>query len=248
MTSRAEKAANIHEFMCDDPGFGYDWDERWGGPDTVEVEGVTLNVGDYDCSSSTITAWRKALEGTPYEGSLDAATYTGNMRSVFVGSGLFDWVDVSEAERGDLYLNETHHVAMCQGDGMLSEFSGNEHGGVYGGERGDQTGWESHVQGYYWYPWDGCLKYNGAADTDDDESEETEMQAIYRPDGKDYMVWFDGTTLHALDNPYEMEAVQNFYRECTGKEIPVFEFGTEEAPWGHRFEDAVQHGFSQAHM
>lgn len=71
---------------------------------------------------------------------------------------------------------------------------------------------------------------------------EDEMQGIYKPDGKGYMVWFDGTNLHALDNPDEMEAVQKFYRECTGKEIPVFEFGSPEAPWGHRFEDAVAHG------
>ena len=74
------------------------------------------------------------------------------------------------------------------------------------------------------------------------------MQAIYKPDGKDYMVWFDGSDLHALDDPYEMEAIQEFYRKCTGKEIPVFEFGTPEAPWAHRFEDAVQHKFSQPHI
>ena len=158
------KAAAIHRFMCDHPGFGYSWAERYGGPETVEVEGATINVGDYDCSSSTITAWRKAVEGTPYAGSLDGATYTGNMRSVFVGSGLFEWVPVEQAQIGDLYLNEQCHVAMCQGDGTLSEFSGNEFGGAYGGQRGDQTGWESHVCGWYSYPWDGCLHYNGKAD------------------------------------------------------------------------------------
>ena len=164
--SLRDKAAAIHRYMCIDPGFGYDWAERWGGPVTVQVEGVTLNVGDYDCSSSTITAWRKAIEGTDYEGCLDGATYTGNMRSVFCGSGLFDWVSVDEAQPGDLYLNEACHVAMCQPNGQLSEFSGNEWGGVYGGQRGDQTGWESHICDYYWYPWDGCLRYNGKADDD----------------------------------------------------------------------------------
>lgn len=82
----------------------------------------------------------------------------------------------------------------------------------------------------------------------DCESEDDCMQAIYRPDGKDYMVWYDGVNLHALCDPYEMEAVQKFYKAMTGKEIPVFEFGTEEAPWAHRFEDAVQHGFNQKHM
>jgi len=165
-----DKAAAIHRYMCLDPGFGYDWSERWGGPVTVQVEGVTLNVGDYDCSSSTITAWRKAVEGTPYEGRFDGATYTGNMRDVFLASGLFDWVGCDEAQPGDLYLNEECHVAMCQPGGQLSEFSGNEWGGVYGGERGDQTGWESHICGYYWYPWDGCLHYNGRYESEDDVS------------------------------------------------------------------------------
>ena len=186
MGSRREKAANIHRFMCDHPGFGYSWEERYGGPDQVAVEGVALNVGDYDCSSSTITAWRKALEGTSYAGSLDGATYTGNMRRVFVNSGLFDWVPVENAEPGDLYLNESNHVAMCQPDGTLSEFSSNEYGGCYGGERGDQTGWESHVTGYYSYPWDGCLKYNGVAD------EEEDMYDVFVPSA--------GAPIHRLFN------------------------------------------------
>ena len=77
---------------------------------------------------------------------------------------------------------------------------------------------------------------------------EDDMQAIYQPDDKGYMVWYDGTNLHALDNPDEMKAIQMFYKEATGREIPVFAFGTETAPWAHRFEDAVQHGFSQPHM
>ena len=85
------------------------------------------------------------------------------MRDVFVGSGLFDvWdTDSTSACRGDLYLNDNGHVAMCQDGGddgvygydCLSEFSINEYGDVYGGQTGDQTSWESHIQGYYDYPW-----------------------------------------------------------------------------------------------
>ena len=81
--------------MCEDSGFGYSWGERYGNsadPVTYTIEGrkYTINRGDYDCSSSVCTAWQKALEGTKYEGRLDGATFTGNMRSVFVNSGLFD--------------------------------------------------------------------------------------------------------------------------------------------------------------
>lgn len=171
MTACNIVARDIHKRMCNDQRFGYSWAERWGaGKETWNVDGrrVIIGVGDYDCSSSTITAWRLALVGTKYEGALDAATYTGNMRSVFVGSGLFEWKPMSFlAAPGDLYLNETNHVAMCQTQtpDILSEFSSNEYGGAYGGQRGDQTGWESHITGYYDYPWNGILHYNGKADT-----------------------------------------------------------------------------------
>lgn len=172
----ANIAAQIHANMCDHPGFGYDWGERYGGPETVtwNIEGrnYTLQVGDYDCSSSVITAWQKALEGTDHQGALNGATYTGNARAVFEHSGLFysSWED---AKRGDVYLNDVHHMAMCQDGGndgvygydALSEFCINENGDVWGGERGDQTGYESYVHGFYeyWAGWDPTLHYNGGA-------------------------------------------------------------------------------------
>ena len=61
---------------------------------------------------------------------------------------------------------------MCQDGGSdgvlgydaLSEFSINEFGDVYGGQVGDQTGNESHITGFYNYPWNCTLHYNGAAD------------------------------------------------------------------------------------
>lgn len=180
-------AADIHKRMCDDPGFGYSWAERWGAyPTKWTVDGrtFTIDVGDYDCSSSTITAWRKALAGTKYAHMLDGATFTGNMRQVFLASGLFEWKPVGSAKRGDLYLNEACHVAMCQGGGMLSEFSSSETGGIYG-QRGDQTGWESHVTNYYSYPWDGVLHYNGKLDKEEDVSDAYDfMTAKVDPTGR----------------------------------------------------------------
>lgn len=179
MPKCAEVAAQIHARMCEDPGFGYSWGERYGDPNdkvTWKIDGrnYTINRGDYDCSSSVCTAWQKALEGTKYEGKLNGATYTGNMRSVFVNSGLFDvWnTATTEARRGDVYLNDDCHTAMCQDSGKdgvfgydaLSEFSINEFGEVYGGKRGDQTGNESHINAFYEYPWYCTLHYNGKAD------------------------------------------------------------------------------------
>ena len=183
MRNCADIAAQIHANMCDDNGFGYSWGERYGtDSDTVtwNINGqdYCLDRGDYDCSSSVITAWKKALEGTEYEGVLDGAGYTGNMRSVFSNSGLFDVWDTSstQATRGDVYLNDSYHTAMCQDGGSdgvygydaLSEFCINENGTVYGGQRGDQTGNEAYIHGYYDYPWNCTLHYNGAADSEED--------------------------------------------------------------------------------
>jgi hypothetical protein len=167
---RGQVAADIHKRMVNDDRFGYSWEERWGAnKETWTVDGVTfpIKVGDYDCSSSCIEAWADALYGTKYADMIRKATYTGNMRDVFVGTGLFEWKPISFiASPGDLYLNESDHVAMCQRQvpDELSEFSLSETGGTTG-KRGDQTGHEAAVNPYYDYPWDGILHYNGKADT-----------------------------------------------------------------------------------
>lgn len=161
-----EIAAEIHKRMCEDDRFGYSWEERYGAVwETWVIDGkqYRIKVGDYDCSSSTITAWAVALQGTPWEGALDGATYTGNMSDVFCGSGLFERMGMSFlAETGDLYLNDGSHVAMCQTQypDVLSEFSWGDVG-AYGNQRGDQSGWEASVHSYYDYPWSAILHFIG---------------------------------------------------------------------------------------
>lgn len=173
--NRGQVAADIHKRMVNDNRFGYSWEERWGAnKETWTVDGVTfpIKVGDYDCSSSCIEAWADALYGTKYSDMIRKATYTGNMRSVFVNSGLFEWKPATFiASPGDLYLDEANHVAMCQQQvpDELSEFSISETGGTTG-KRGDQTGREAAVNPFYEYNdqpggWDGILHYNGKADT-----------------------------------------------------------------------------------
>ncbi|MEG2533548.1 MAG: SH3 domain-containing protein [Gordonibacter sp.] len=168
----ANIAATIHAHLCEHWFHGYtQGDGRWGdgeGVCLVEAEGKSYAIeqGDRDCSSSVIDAWIAALVGTSREGALDAATYTGNMRSVFVGSGLFRWRPMGDgyiAQRGDIYLNEVNHTAMCQSavPDKLSEFLINENGGIVGGQVGDQTGRESLIRDYYDFPWDGILEYIG---------------------------------------------------------------------------------------
>lgn len=162
-------AAGIMEHLCTHDWHGYTQGDRWGDGEyeTINVCGndYVIATGDRDCSSAVIDSWRHALIGTEYEGRLDGATYTGNMRSVFVNSGLFEWMPMSYiAQRGDIYLNEQCHTAMCTcpDPDELAEFSISENGTIYG-QVGDQTGWESHICNYYDYPWNGILRYVGNA-------------------------------------------------------------------------------------
>lgn len=185
----SELAADIHRRMCEDSRFGYSWYERWGAySDTWDINGikVQIQVGDYDCSSSAITAWRLAMKTAGISNPLANATYTGNMRSVFLASGLFQWrTDFANATRGDLYLDEDKHVAMCQGNGKLSEFSISETGGT-SGKRGDQTGWESHVTDYRRGTWDGYLHCTDEREVSADKSK---VLQLYTSNGTNAQKW-----------------------------------------------------------
>ena len=170
--SCAEIAARIHADMCNDNDNGYSWEPRHGedgkGIKTLTIDGKKYQYdrGSWDCSSSVIQAWREAIKYTPYKGKLDAASYTGNMRDVFTRSGLFVWKPMSFiAHRGDVYLNESTHTAMCQSQhpDVMSEFCINENGEVYGGRVGDQTGGEAAINPFR-EEFDGILHYNGKAD------------------------------------------------------------------------------------
>lgn len=164
-----EVAAAIHRRMCEDDRFGYSWEERYGAlPEVWEVGGKNyrVNVGDYECGTSCKTAWAIALQGTPWEGCLDGYTNSTSARRVFTASGLFEWRPMSFlAEPGDLYVNEQNHVAMCQSQvpDILSEFCWGDNG-AHGNVRGDQSGYEAYVHGFYEYPdggWDGILHFVG---------------------------------------------------------------------------------------
>ena len=144
-----EKAISQMEAWAADDSHGYDQANRWGP--------------DYDCSSAVIAAWEMA--GVPVKSN--GATYTGNMRGVFLRCGFEDVtgsIDLATGtglQRGDVLLNIQHHTAMYCGNGMEVEASINENGGVTGGQPGDQTGREFLVRPYRNYPWDCVLRYTG---------------------------------------------------------------------------------------
>lgn len=152
-------------------GHGYSQANRMGDGTTETIclsDGTTVTIagGDRDCSSAVVTALRAVGVNT------FGASYTGNMREQLLKTGLFGWrkMGVKSAQRGDIYLNEKCHTAVCvspygsaRGD-LLAQFSVSEKGTVTG-TKGDQTGRESNIKAYYSYPWDGTLYWLGDGKT-----------------------------------------------------------------------------------
>lgn len=223
------KAIDAMRWAADSNRVGYSQSDRWG---------VDFYGGGYynaDCSSLVIQALRYAGYDT------GNATYTGNMSGELCARG---WTRVpadGNPQPGDILLNDVNHVAMWLGD-CLAQASIDENGNIAGGARGDQTGAEVNTRGYYDYPWD-CYLRPPAEDVEPEKpkrKKDNKMQCLIRPNGENYMVYFDGTKAHPLKHPDEMKAIQWCYSLCNdGEEIPCFEFGGKSDPWATRlFEGA----------
>ena len=151
--SKTEVAIQWMEKTARNNAHGYDQRYRWG------------EKGDYDCSSAVITAWQTA--GVPVK--TRGATYTGNMKAVFLACGFTDVTGRVNLRtgaglvRGDVLLNTTHHTAMYCGNGLEVEASINEKGTAVGGVPGDQTGREFLIRSYRNFPWNCVLRYQEAA-------------------------------------------------------------------------------------
>jgi len=134
--------------IANDNSHGYDQRNRWGNP-------------DYDCSALVISAFQQA--GIPLKSA--GANYTGNMYDAARSVGFADvtgGVNRANADgmrRGDILLSRGHHTAIYIGNGQVVQASSNEHGGITGGQPGDQNGREIWVTRYYNFPWTDVLRY-----------------------------------------------------------------------------------------
>lgn len=148
MSETIKKAVEFAIGIANDPEHGYDQTHRWGDK-------------DYDCSGLVIDSWEEA--GVPVR--TKGATYTGNMKKVFLDNGfeeVISKVNVATGaglQYGDILLKEGSHVAMFIGNGQIVHASINENGKVTGGKEGDQTGKEICMRSYYNKPWNSVLRY-----------------------------------------------------------------------------------------
>ena len=153
MGAKVQKAVDYAVAIARDDSHGYDQVDRWGNP-------------NFDCSGLVITAYEKA--GVPVK--TNGATYTGNMRKVFLKTGFTDVTSkvnlktTAGMKVGDVLLAEGKHTALYTGSGQLVHASINEKGKATGGATGDQTQKEICVRSYYNYPW-GCVLRLSEADT-----------------------------------------------------------------------------------
>ncbi len=197
-----ESAVNWAVKIANDDSRGYDQNSRWGP--------------NYDCSSLVISAFEQAGCRVKSGG----ATYTGNMKAVFLRYGFSDVtskIALSTGlglKRGDVLLNTTHHTALVVEDGgkTIVNASINENGKTTGGKSGDQTGREIYTRGYYNYPWNVVLRYN-----------ESETAATSAKEDKDYSLTDNfGTGGNTVGDKFSANAYETYKLIVGGNDITSY--------------------------
>lgn len=206
--SKVEAATKRMEEFANNNFYGYAWG-GWGPQ-------------DYDCGHAVITAWEEA--GVPVKSR--GASYTGNMRGVFLACGFKDVTVGVNLEtgaglkRGDVLLNIELHAAMYVGNNKVAHARSAEGNTI----PGDQSGNEIRIQSYWNYPWDCVLRYPETLDYDDVPADPSESPDL-EPDGFGFTVRKgDG-----IGNPLPKVRLWQSFLLChgfsVGKDGPDGEFG-----------------------
>lgn len=108
MMPSIDKLCERMRYWCDEGNLGYCQEHR---QDIREG-------GEADCSSLVIHCLREAGFDT------GSASYTGNMSSNLCARGWRRVANDGNPRRGDILLNDAHHVAVYVGGGLLSWYVG----------------------------------------------------------------------------------------------------------------------------
>lgn len=232
--SKKQKFIDRMLYWCNVADLGYDQSNRWDIRDG----------GECDCSSLVYWCLWEAGYGTKPANPYSQTLYTGTLARDLIAMGFTKVPNDGNPQPGDVLLNDTNHVAVCTSPGKVSQASIDENGHATGGQAGDQTGRETNTRDYYNYPWNAY--YRPPAESGESTGgsaginrKRKSMECIYRPNGADYLVYYDGVKIHRLVHPDEVTAINMVYKKCYGTDIPMFELGTKKAPWATRFQDAV---------
>lgn len=71
------------------------------------------------------------------------------------------------------------------------------------------------------------------------------MACIIQPNGKSYLVYYDGVKAHGLAHPDELNAINMVARAATGKNLPSIALGKPGAPYATRFKNAIDRGWDK---
>ena len=144
-SGKGDKALKFFLGMINDNSYGYSFGGH--GPK------------DFDCASSI--SWSLRQAGFDMGGGWDT---TGVANALFA----LGWQKVpndGNPKRGDIVMNEAHHVEWALGNGQLAGFHDN-----YDGVSGDSSGTEASTLAYYDFPWDYYIRYPGGGFGDDGSS------------------------------------------------------------------------------
>ena len=140
-----ELLAQLMEYWCNEGDLGYDQYERWN----------IWEGGETDCSALALFCVWEA-------GYLPEKPTWGNSETIasqLIPYGFYKVpFSFEEVRRGDILVNQVHHVAIALGDGLLGQAGHDENWRYHGGRSGDQTGDETVVKEIYDYPWDFILR------------------------------------------------------------------------------------------